>query len=157
MKDLNARERKLLRSMGGQTGAKIDRAYAAVEATEKVLDKLHHSIDREAERQIEELSSLVRTERERVTRYRAELLVLNREAEEVVGGVTFQNFSNVRKRFHDLILKADVGIIDVAWMRKEEHKARGATLTRDRLKEVRHLDEEFNEVIGEEKESTSGE
>ncbi len=157
MKDLNARERELLRSMGGQTGARIDMAYAAVEATEKVLEKLHHSIDREAERQIEELSTLVRTERARVTRYRAELLVLNREAEEVVGGVTFQNFSNVRKRFHDLILKADVGIIDVAWMRKEEHKARGASLTKDRLKEVRHLDEEFNEVIGEEKDSTGGE
>ena len=139
---MSERERAILR--GVDSG--FEGAFAAIESADKVVTGLGREIDREAERQIEELSRQVATERDRVKRYRAELLALNGEAEEVVGGVTFENFSNVKKRFHDLILKADVGIIDVAWMRKEEHKARGTSLTKDRLAEIQALDEEFNEV-----------
>ena len=61
----------------------------------------------------------------------------------MVTGVARENFSGVRKRFHDLLLRADVGIIDIAWMRKEEHKARSIQLSKERMKEIQELDEEF--------------
>jgi len=78
----------------------------------------------------------------------AELRALRQEAEEVVGGVTYENFTGVRKRFRDLVIKADVGILDVSWLRKEEHTSRGTDLSRARAKELRQLDEEFREVRG---------
>jgi len=146
MKEIGERERALLRTRGGEQGRRLDQAFAALDETDAVLVRLHGAIDREAERQIEDLTRQVRTERERVKLYRTELVSLNSEAEEVVGGVTQKNFSNVRKKFHQLILRADVGIIDVAWMRKEEHKARGASLNKDRLAEIQNLDSEFSEV-----------
>lgn len=146
VRQLNGQERKILRERGGKTGKRLDRVYEEIERTEKVLLRLHGAIDREAERRIDELSAMVRAERDRVKLYRVELAELNDEAEDVVGGVTAKNFSNVRKRFQDLILKADVGIIDVAWMRKEEHKNRGTALTKDRLAEMQNLDAEFREV-----------
>ena len=88
----------------------------------------------------------VRTERDKVAYYRSELRDLNDEAEVVVGGVAFENLSNVRSRFQELILKADVGIIDVAWLLKEEHTARISEITKGRLKEMKALDDEFQEV-----------
>jgi len=102
--------------------------------------------DKEADRQIEEIRRQVLAEHEHVKQYRAEFTVLNEEAEEVVGGVTFENFSNVRVRFHNLILKADVGVIDVAWMRKEEHRERGSSYNKQRLMEIQNLDQQFEEV-----------
>jgi hypothetical protein len=46
-----------------------------------------------------------------------------------------------------------VGIIDVAWLRKEEHSARRDELTKGRLQDIRILDDEFQEVRTEAMES----
>lgn len=144
---LSKKERALLSGRGGDLGRRLDRIYAVIEETEDIVDSFEQQVMREAERQITEMRKLVKAESDRVAGYRAELVSLNEEAEEVIGGVTFENFTNVRKRFHDLILKADVGIIDVAWMRKEEHGTRRNELTKKRLNEIKALDEEFREVI----------
>jgi TolA-binding protein len=155
IRELSKQERALLRGRGGDLGARLDRVYTAIERAEDIIDDFETKVFREADRQIEEMRTLVKAESDRVAGYRAELLSLNEEAEEVIGGVTFANFTNVRKRFHELILKADVGIIDVAWMRKEEHGTRRNELTKDRLTEIKALDDEFHEVIedGEKKEA----
>jgi hypothetical protein len=152
IRELSQKERALLRGRGGKFGARLDRVYTAIERAEDVLDDFESKALREAERQIDKMRKLVQAESDRVAGYRAELVSLNDEAEEVIGGVTFANFTNVRKRFYELILKADVGIIDVAWMRKEEHGTRRNELTRNRLNEIKALDDEFHEVI-EEKEN----
>jgi TolA-binding protein len=131
---------------GGDLAVRAARTFAAMEEIDAVLAGFEKSVESEAARQIEKIAREVEAERARVDRYRAELGGLNTEAEEVVGGVTSENFSGVRRKFHDMILKADVGIIDVAWLRKEEHVARSKDLTKERLKEIRALDEEFREV-----------
>jgi TolA-binding protein len=145
-RQIGAQERELLRSRGGQDGRKIDAVLAMIEETEQTIAAFRVAAEKEADRQIEDIRRQVSAEREHVDQYRTELTALNDEAEEVVGGVTFENFSNVRKRFHNLILKADVGVVDVAWMRKEEHKERGTSFNKERLAEIQNLDQEFEEV-----------
>jgi TolA-binding protein len=156
IRELSKKERALLSGRGGDLGRRLDRVYSAIELTEDVIDAFEQKVMREAERQIAEMRKLVKAESDRVAGYRAELVSLNEEAEEVIGGVTFENFTNVRKRFHELILKADVGIIDVAWMRKEEHGTRRNELTKDRLNEIKALDDEFQEVIKSDEEKNQG-
>ncbi len=80
-------------------------------------------------------------------RYREQLASLQLEAEEVVGGVTYTNFDQVRHRFYDLVLRADVGRIDVAWARREEHRMRVDMLTRERSQQLQALDDEFREIM----------
>jgi uncharacterized coiled-coil protein SlyX len=146
VRQICAKERALLESRGGQTGRRIEAVLGMIEATEDAIAAFRVAAEKEADRQIEEIRRQVVAEREHVKQYRVELSSLNEEAEEVVGGVTFENFSNVRKRFHNLILKADVGVVDVAWMRKEEHKERGSSFNKERLAEIQNLDQEFEEV-----------
>lgn len=50
-------------------------------------------------------------------------------------------------RFYDLVLRADVGNIDVAWAEREEHRMRVELLTRERAREIKALDDEFNEIM----------
>lgn len=146
IRELAQKERNLLRSQGGETGIRLERAYASADSVELLISSFSEEVNREAHRQIETMQRQVHSEKDRVVNYQSELRLLRDEAEEVVGGVAFENFSNVRKRFYDLILKADVGIIDVAWLRKEEHTTRINELTKGRLNEIRTLDDEFQEV-----------
>ncbi|MFO8073670.1 MAG: tetratricopeptide repeat protein [Polyangia bacterium] len=152
IRELSRRERELLRGRGGETGRRLDGAYAVIDQAEQQLSAFQRKVRAEADRRIEEMRAQVKREKDRLKRYRSEIQALNDEAEQVVGGVTYENFSSVRKRFHDLLLKADVGIIDVAWMRKEEHSDRISELTKARLSEIKRLDEEFQEVRDKEKE-----
>jgi hypothetical protein len=65
--------------------------------------------------------------------------------------VTYANFAAVRRRFYDLVLRADVGTIDVSWADREEHRMRVELLTRERAREIQALDDEFQEIMDEPK------
>jgi hypothetical protein len=71
-----------------------------------------------------------------------------------VGGVTSANFAAVRNRFYDLVLRADVGNIDVSWADREEHRQRVELMTRQRATEIKALDDEFQEIMDEPKGDT---
>jgi len=99
----------------------------------------------------------LREEAENIVGYRQALTGLEAETEEVVGGVTYENFLQVQQRFYDLVLRADVGRIDVAWARREEHRTRVEMLTRQRAREMRNLDDEFREIMDETTQSSTEE
>ena len=146
IKKLAEKERAILRSRGGDLGRRISEALGAIDKVEARVHRFEREVGAEAERQVERIRVQVREERDRIVGYNSDLASLGDEAEEVVGGVAFENFSSVRKRFRELVLKADVGIIDVAWLRKEEHTSRINEFTQSRLKEIKQLDDEFQEV-----------
>jgi ElaB/YqjD/DUF883 family membrane-anchored ribosome-binding protein len=146
LRSVSDSERNLLRNQGGRLGARINGVYSTIDDVEKNLALFKREVENEAVRRTEMIEKTVQTERDKIASYSSEIQSLGSEAEEVVGGVAFENFSSVRKRFQELVLKADVGIIDVAWLRKEEHTARVAELTKGRLREIKVLDDEFQQV-----------
>jgi tetratricopeptide (TPR) repeat protein len=146
IREIAQREKNLLTSQGGELGRRLVQIYSAINDTEVRLGRFQKEVDAEATRQVEDMRRTVRGERDRVAGYHADLRILGDESEEVVGGVAFENFSSVRNRFHEMILQADVGIIDVAWLRKEEHTARITELTKGRIDEIKVLEDEFQEV-----------
>ncbi|MCU0661403.1 MAG: tetratricopeptide repeat protein [Myxococcota bacterium] len=152
LKAISGRQRQIFASRG-PVGQSLDQALVEVDATDGTLQRFAQEVDAEARRRVEEMRQLVSSERDAVVTYKSDLVVLGDEAQTVVGDITYANFSNVRRKFQDLILKADVGIIDVAWLRKEEHSSRRDELTKERLQDIRILDDEFQEVRTEEAES----
>jgi TolA-binding protein len=120
-----------------------------VDGVERMLDGREQEIERVVADRTASIEAQLREETQRIEGYRAALSALEQESEEVVGAVTHQNFRRVRQRFYDLVLQADVGRIDVAWARREEHRTRVEMLTRDRAREMRTLDDEFREIVGE--------
>jgi hypothetical protein len=53
----------------------------------------------------------------------------------------------VPDRFYELVLRADLGTIDIAWARREDHRLRIDSLTRGRARELQALDDEFRDVM----------
>jgi TolA-binding protein len=137
-------ERQVLRSRDPDIAQLLGR----LETVEDSLDRRDREIDEIVTERSTEIRRQLEEESGRIVGYRQALTELELETEAVVGGVTYDNFVSVRDRFFDLVLRADVGRIDVGWGRREEHRMRIEMLTRDRAEQMRALDDEFREIVG---------
>ena len=134
------------RRLAGTAGGANERAFTRIASLEARLAERDAQILGFANERVATMRQTLAEERTRIEGYRAELTLLETESEEVVGGVTYATFQSVRRRFYDLILQADVGRIDVAWQRREQHRLRIEQLTRERADELQRLDDEFREI-----------
>lgn len=142
-------ERRLRPGGGGE----LDRMFGQAARIERTLDQHDVALDQIVERRATEMQRLIADESRKLEDYRAKLVDLEREAELVVGQVTYDNFNDVRDRFYDLVLEADVGRVDVAWARREEHRLRVDLLSRERTRELQTLDDEFRDILDEREDS----
>ncbi|HEX6245449.1 MAG TPA: hypothetical protein VFZ61_31215, partial [Polyangiales bacterium] len=141
--DLIDRERHLL----GSRDATVDAMFTRVTNVESSLGSRDAQIDTAIAERIGQMKQVLDAERTNVEGYQTQLGKLETDAEDVVGGVTYANFSAVRQRFYDLVLRSDVGTIDVSWADREEHRMRVELLTRERAREIQALDDEFKEIM----------
>ena len=133
----------------GPNNAALANLFGRVDRVDGQLDQRESEIMTIVEERTADIRRQLEEESGRIAGYRAALTQLEQETEEVVGAVTHANFRQVQTRFYDLVLRADVGRIDVAWARREEHRMRIEMLTRDRASEMRTLDDEFREIMDE--------
>jgi hypothetical protein len=141
--DLVNRERKL----AGSGGPRYDAAFSRLTAVERQLDQRDAEVAAVVQRRVSTMMAVVDEETANLVRYRAALGSLEGETEDVVGAITYLNFNRVHERFYDLVLRADVGKIDVSWARREDHRLRIDALTRERARELQALDDEFRDVM----------
>ncbi len=142
------RERTLIRQSGaGAQLAAADAIFAKIQAIEGLLDAKDHLVDEVVGERTAEIQRVIDEETLKVGGYRTQLAALEGETVDVVGEITYANFSQVRQRFYDLVLRADVGRIDIAWAEREEHRMRIEMLTRERTRELQALDDEFREIM----------
>ncbi|MCZ6805329.1 MAG: tetratricopeptide repeat protein [Deltaproteobacteria bacterium] len=150
--DLVNREREIT----GSGGAAFDVAQGRIAAVERLLDQRDVEVDAVVEKRVSQMMAVVDEETRNLARYRTTLRSLEGETEDVVGTITYLNFERIRRRFHDLVLRADVGKIDVAWAKREDYRLRIDALTRDRAREIQALDDEFRDVMDQADSSEEG-
>ncbi len=135
------------REITGSGGAAFDIAYERIAATERLLDRRDAEVAAVVKKRVSQMMVVVDEETRNLSRYRSALRSLEGETEDVVGTITYLNFERIRRRFHDLVMRADVGKIDVAWAKREDHRLRIDALTRERAREIQALDDEFRDVM----------
>jgi hypothetical protein len=91
----------------------------------------------------------VAAERSGLLRQQEELAQADGEAREVVGRIALGSFRAVSAQLYRLVLKADVGIVDVAWSRKRERVDRIQQISRQKTSELESLDRDFRTVLRE--------
>jgi TolA-binding protein len=129
----------------------FDGLYRRISAVESTVGAYDTQIDAAINERIAQMKVVLNAESTNIEGYQTQLGTLETDAEDVVGSVTYANFSTVRRRFYDLVLRADVGTIDVSWADREEHRMRVELLTRERAREIQALDDEFKEIMDEPK------
>ena len=103
---------------------------------------------------VEEKLASVRTsitdEKTKVTNYEIELADYKDRTDRVAGALTYHGFRSVAKRFYEIVVRADVGIIDVAWALKDAKTKEVSRLVRQRRMDIKLLEDEFREVLRDE-------
>ena len=140
------------RQLAGSAGSGYDSGYRRIAAVERQLDQRDAEVAQVVGRRVAEMLAVVEEETANLARYRVALRSLEGETVDVVGAITYLNFNRIHSRFYDLVLRADVGKIDVAWARREDHRLRIDRLTRERARELQALDDEFRDVMDEHEE-----
>jgi hypothetical protein len=135
------------RELAGSGGPGYNAAFSRVTAVERQLNQRDAEVAAVVKRRVSEMLVVVDEETANLARYRLAIGALEGETEEVVGAITYLNFNRVHDRFYDLVLRADVGKIDVSWAKREDHRLRIDALTRDRARELQALDDEFRDVM----------
>jgi hypothetical protein len=142
------RERQLIASLSGRPSAG-ETLYRRVDAVETTLDARDKAVDAVVDERAGDMQRVLTEEGGKLTGYRDSLVTLDSQTEDVVGGLSYANYQQVQRRFYDLVLKADVGIVDVGWAEREEHRTRIEMLTTERARTAQALDDEFKEIMDE--------
>jgi hypothetical protein len=103
----------------------------------------------EAARRSEALRARVEAERQDLTAQAAALEGLQQSSRDLLGQIAVRSIGDVRAQFYRLVLKADVGIVDVAWSRKRVRLDKIQTLAVQKDGEVEQLDREYRSLLRE--------
>jgi tetratricopeptide (TPR) repeat protein len=132
---------------------------ATLERSEALLTRLSASEERsaeletgllaEAKRRAQAIRSRVDAERAVMAASGAALDSVDVDAQQVVGRIAFRSFSAVRAQFYRLVLKADVGLVDVAWSRKRDRVEQIQRLSQQKALEIEGMDHDFKALLRE--------
>lgn len=134
------------RRLSGRQGGAGEAYFQRLLGVETQLTGREQQILRVVHERTANIRQVVTEERANLDVYRTRLAELEGEAEIVVGGVSYDTFRRTRQRFYDIVLRAHVGHVDVAWMNREEHRQELENLVQTRALELEEIDAEFNDI-----------
>jgi len=103
----------------------------------------------EAARRAAAVQARVDVERGDLVAHGAALDGVQGEARDVLGRIAVRSVADVRAAFYRLVLKADLGIVDVAWSRKRQRLEKIQALAVQKDAEVEQLDREYRALLKE--------
>jgi predicted nucleic acid-binding Zn-ribbon protein len=140
-KQLTAAQDNEARSMGSN-----ELAQRAMRLADN-LDQSDAVIAAAQERGIEEAKVILDQARKDLVDYNNELVGYEAEAREVGSTVLGASFKDVKAKFYDVIVRTDVGNVDVAWSEKEDTDDDLKRLNLARSRELKQLRDEFKDIL----------
>lgn len=113
------------------------------------VQHIRRDIRERAGRKLASLRARIEREASTVRGYTAAALGAEGGTKQLLGRIAFQSFARVERQFYDLVLKADVGVIDAAWTQKKDRTEAITQLENEKLSGLRVLQDEFQEVLKE--------
>jgi tetratricopeptide (TPR) repeat protein len=143
---------RIVAKMGGADRAKAEQIGALTGRANAItgrLDRLNETIDAIVEEALVEVRESLTEEKGRLAAYRREFSNYEVESRDLGGEVLGIGFDAVAKKFYEVLLRSDVGVVDVAWSLREAADRLARKLTLDQARERRTLDADFSDVLDE--------
>jgi tetratricopeptide (TPR) repeat protein len=125
------------------------RAAAQVRELRERADRVRGVIHERAAAKLLSLRSRVEREKLVVAEYKQSVTGIEGGTKQLLGRIAFLSFARVERQFYDLVLKADVGIVDAAWTQKREKTEIITSVENDKRVQLKALQDEFTEVLKE--------
>ena len=129
-------------------GQDIATLLAAAQDLTGGVDALSRLIDEVVEVALEDARSALVEEKARLAVIKRELGDHEVEARELGGAVVSASFAAARDKLYEILVRADVGVVDVGWSRKEDGDEGARRVELDRLREERMLQDELRLLFG---------
>jgi tetratricopeptide (TPR) repeat protein len=113
----------------------------------QTLQSIDAQIDSLVERGMDQVKAQIATEKTNIAGMKTELDDYNNEARTIGGTVLGGSFKDVKAKFYDIIIRTDVGNIDVAWSRKEDNDDDIKRLNLSRARDLKQLKDEFRGIL----------
>ena len=111
------------------------------------LDNTDQSIDRAVAQGLDEVKVLLAQEQQNLAAYKTELTEQESDARAVGSHVLAESFKDVKAKLYDVIVRTDVGTVDVSWSQKEDTDDDLKRLNLARSRELKQLHDEFKDVL----------
>ncbi len=113
------------------------------------VQKIRRDIRARAAAKLFALRARIGREAGTVRGYTASAAELEGGTKQLLGRIAFQSFTRVGRQFYDLMLRADVGVIDAAWTQKKDRSEAVTQLENVKRGQLRALQDQFQEVLKE--------
>lgn len=133
-----------LNQLGGPPEVQTARATIAT-LREKLID-FFRGLDDMALASVQGFSVDVTAQRALVDEHQKSLQQLVTTSQSGAGVLAYVNFMKARAEYTEIVLRGEVGIIDVVWKKKEDMSEKISKLFEDRTSELNLLQEAFEEV-----------
>ncbi len=136
---------------GGVANAALDRIMLHANVIEDKLDALNTRLDDTAEAALVDVRAEVAINKTELAVTRSEFLQLEAESRAVAGEIVAKAMVGTQGDLDDVMVRADVGKVDVAWSQKEDVDADLKTFTLSKQRGLKQLYIEFKDILDEEK------
>ncbi|MFY0524822.1 tetratricopeptide repeat protein [Archangium gephyra] len=139
--------------LSGEDAALVARTHETRQRSEALrtrVDTARYVLRAQVQRRGEIIKGKVLAEQRLLQDYHQEVASVSGDARHMVGRIGFESIQKVRKQFYDLVLKADVGLVDVAFTRKQDKTTEIQKLSAQKEADLRDLEKEYEEVLKDE-------
>jgi hypothetical protein len=99
------------------------------------------------DRGMQQVKLAIAAEREQVAAFQSELAAQEAESRAIGGTVLGASFRDVKAKFYDIVIRTDVGSVDVSWAQKEDADDDLKRLNLSRQREFKQLRDEFKGIL----------
>lgn len=143
------------RQLAGMAASSRDRGKsqklaASGDRASRIADQLEQAeqqIDGLIDQGVKDVKVTLSQAKSELEGYRAELDAHEAEAKALGGEVLGKSFKDVKAKFYDIVIRTDVGNVDVAWSQKEDTDDDLKRLNLSRQRELKQLKDEFKDIL----------
>jgi tetratricopeptide (TPR) repeat protein len=147
-------EKRVIGRLSGNDRAQVERMVDLLgrcDAIESQLYAFDKRIDAQVTNRLTIVNQYLAAGKEELGRASDKLGSIMEASKSMGGGLAQAMFTKVADKFYDLVVRSDVGIIDVSWGLKDQKTSAVTRLTNQKNLELKALDEDFRKVLEEDK------
>jgi tetratricopeptide (TPR) repeat protein len=148
---IESRARGRLSGVDQSQVLRIEGLLSRCDAIETQLGEFDKKVDGQVDVRLETVRRYLATEKEELANANSKLGSVMDESKTLGGGLAQAMFTRVADKFYDLVVRSDVGIIDVSWGLKDQKTGAVTKLTNQKSLELKALDEDFRKVLEDDK------
>jgi tetratricopeptide (TPR) repeat protein len=130
---------------------RIGGLMAKCDSIQGKLNEFDKKVDAQVDARLVTVRKYLDAEKEELAAASGKLGGIVDDSKGLGGGLAQAMFTKVADKFYDLVVRSDVGIIDVAWGLKDQKTSTVNKLTNQKNQEIKALDEDFRRILEEDK------